>query len=93
MRLDLEIVTLFLFFFYWSHPEIIAIGVSICPFSGALSVHQQSGDVAQLVERRTGMLLTQVRFPGVVMGFVFQSQLSMQSLLQRPYSPSVKSHA
>ena len=40
-------------------------------------------DVAQLIERRTGTPLTQVRFPGAARVFFFffsQSQLSVQTL-------------
>ena len=48
-----------------------------------------AGDVAQLVERRTGTPLTQVRFPGAAKELFFlpQSPLSVQTLLRRPYTP------
>ena len=51
------------------------------------------GDVAQLIDRRTGTLPTQVRFPGAARDFFSKSQRSVQTLLQRPYTPRVPSHA
>ena len=50
----------------------------------------QGGDEAELVERRTGTPLRQVRFPGTTRVFFFflsQSQLSAQTLLRCPYIP------
>ena len=47
---------------------------------------ENGGDVAQLVEHRTGTLPTQVRFPGVARDFS-SSQLSVQTLLRCPYTP------
>ena len=43
-------------------------------------------DVAQLLERRTGTPLRQVRFPGAARDFS-PSQLSVQTLLRCPYTP------
>ena len=51
------------------------------------------GGVAQLVERRTGTPLRQLRFPGAARDFFLQSQLSVQTLLRCPHSPRVQSHA
>ena len=41
----------------------------------------------QLVERRTGTPLTQVRFPGAAKDFSPSCQLSVQTLLRCPYTP------
>ena len=51
------------------------------------------GDVAQLVERRTGTLLRQVRFPGAAKDFCPRVNFPVQTLLRCPYSPWVQSHA
>ena len=45
------------------------------------------GDVAQLLEHRTGTPLVQVQFPGAARDFFPQSQLSAQTLSWCPYSP------
>ena len=47
---------------------------------------ENGGDVAQLVEHRTGTLPTQVRFR-CGKGFFCLSQLSVQTLLRCPYTP------
>ena len=44
-------------------------------------------DVAQLVERRTGTPLRQVRFPGAARDFSSRVNLSMQTLFRCPYTP------
>ena len=49
-------------------PVYIACGVSQLLF-GSLVRNETSRDVAQLVERRTGTPLTQVRFPGAARDF------------------------
>ena len=55
------------------------------------------GDIAQLLEHRTGTPLTQVRFPGaarfVCLFFLSQSQLSVQTLSRGSVHPRVQSHA
>ena len=59
------------------------------PLDGLLSSseHEEGGgDVAQLVEHRTGTSLRQVRFPGAARDFS-PSQLSVQTLLRCPYNP------
>ena len=52
-----------------------------------LSGESKGGDVAQLVEYRTGTLPTQVRFPGAARHFFSQSPLSVQTALRCPYTP------
>ena len=49
------------------------------------------GDVAQLIERQVGTLLTRVQLHGTASSF--QSHLSAHTLLRCPYSPHVQSHA
>ena len=51
------------------------------------------GDVAQLIEHRTGTPLTQVRFPEAARDILFQTQLSVQTLLRVSVHPRVQSHA
>ena len=57
------------------------------------SIHFRGGDVAQLVERRIGTPLTQVRFPDEARDFsprvTFQCRLSYVC----PYTPRMQSHA
>ena len=53
----------------------------------------RGGDVAQLVERRTGTPLTQLRFPRGRTGFFSQGQLSLQILLRVSVHPRVQSHS
>ena len=52
----------------------------------------RSEDVAQLVERRTGMPLSKVQFPGAARDFS-PSQLSVQTLLRVSVHPCEQSHA
>ena len=52
----------------------------------------RGGDVAQLVERRTGTPLTPVRFPGAARDFS-PSQLSVQTLLRVSVHPRVQPQA
>ena len=71
-------------------PVYIACGVSQLLF-GSLVRNETSRDVAQLVERRTGTPLTQIRFPVAARDFS-HSHLSVQTLL-RFCTPLVQSHA
>ena len=51
----------------------------------------EGGDVAHLVEQRTGTPPTQVRFPGAATDFFSpKSQLSVQTLLRCPYTPRMQ---
>ena len=54
---------------------------------------EEVGDVAQLVERRTGTPLRQVGFPGAERGFCPRGQLSVQTLLTVSVHPRVQPHA
>ena len=49
------------------------------------------GDVAQLIERQVGTLLTRVQLHGTASSF--QSHLSAHTLLRCPYSPHVQSRS
>ena len=51
------------------------------------------GDVAQLVERRTGTPLTQVRISGAARDFSPRVNFQCGLSLVCPYSPRVQSHA
>ena len=53
----------------------------------------RGGDVARMVEHRTGTSLTQVRFPGAARDFFSPSQFSVQILLRVSAHPRVQSHA
>ena len=60
--------------------QLVAHFNSVVSSVSSLSTHWGGGDVAQLVEHRTGTPLTQVRFPGAARGFSsrvnFQCRLS-----------------
>ena len=57
-----------------------------------LYVPHWGGDVAQLIEHRTGTLPTQVRFPGAARDFLPLSTLSADSLTVSEH-PRVQLHA
>ena len=59
--------------------------------AAAIVVNVMDGDVAQLVDHRTGRPRTQVRFPDTARDFF--SQPSVQILLRCPYNPRVQSHS
>ena len=58
--------------------------------SHSLDGVNDGGDVAQLVKRRPGTPLKQVRFPDAARDFFSQNQPSVQTLLRCPYRPRVQ---
>ena len=79
---------LFFYAFCWSlfwWLFVVVVDFALHCFSG-------DGDVAQLVERRTGMPLAQVHFPSAARDFSLRVNIRYR-LLRCPYTPYVQSHS
>ena len=66
-----------------------------CPkqYTKGFDVYERRGDVAQLVEHRTGTLPTQVRFPGAARDFFSPESAFSADSLKMTVRTRVKYHA